>query len=265
MATKKNTKTTETKTNFPEPTKVPETEVLDKDGKPIPVDTKEAPLTPAEYFEKVKSKMAEETSENIQLLYNVTMKKLQKYMITGQKAAAKELYAKCIYLEKESKLLDKGISKYVLRTEIDKYIDNIADDCVCVIEMRNFDRPIPDEIVDVVADTMDIFDEFYIVFTDYTGEKRSKVEKERRDKDPILFGNIFIDGKVSPKMYFIGDWIDDYCDLTLDKMVEAIAKESKKNKESIVYNIKDPSTLNEIEEELFGTTKRVTTNKLSEK
>lgn len=254
---KKEAKTTSSKsdikTNFPEPEiKAEETATPE-------------PLTPAEYFETVKSKMTEESPENIKLLYSTTMDKLKKYMITGQKSAAKELYAKCIYLEKEMQLLDKNVTRYVLRTDIDKYINDIADECVCVIDMKNFDRPIPDEIVDVVADTMDIFDEFYVVFTDYTGEKRSKVAKERRDKDPILFGNIFIDGKVSPKMYFIGDWIDDYCDLTLDKMIEAMAKESKKAKEEIVYDIKDVTILDHIEQELFGTTKRVTTREKATK
>lgn len=257
---KKETKAGVTKTNFPEPIQEV-VEIIDNDGATIPVDT-ETPLTPAEYFEKVKSKLTEETSENIKALYNVTMNKLKKYMITGQKAAAKELYAKCLYLEKEQALIDKGVTKYVLRTDIDKYINDIADECVCVIEMKNFDRPIPDEIVDVVADTMDIFDEFYVVFTDYTGEKRSKVAKERRDKDPILFGNIFIDGKVSSKMYFIGDWVDEYCDLTLDKMIESMAKEAKKNKEEFVFDIKDTSSLDEIEQQLFGTTKRVTSRKI---
>ena len=249
----------ETKTNFPEPVVEPVPEVLDKDGKPIPVDT--SPLTPAEYFEKVKSRMVEETSENIQRIYDVTMNKLKKFMITGQKSAAKELYARCLYLEKEQRLLEKGVTKYVLRTDIDKYIDEIADECVCVIEMKNFDRSIPDEIIDIVAETMEIFDEFYVVFTDYTGEKRSKVAKERRDKDPILFGNIFIDGKVSPKMYFIGDWVDDYCDLTLDKMIEAIAKETKKNSEELVFDIKDKSLIENIEEELFGSSGKVKTGK----
>ena len=254
----KNTKTEEgeIKTNFPEPEKKDEVEVLDKDGNPIKVD-KETPLTPAEYFEKVKSKITEETSENIKAIYNVTINKLKKYMITGQKAAAKELYAKCLYLEKEQKLIDKGVCKYVLRTDIDKYINDVADECVCVIEMKNFDRPIPDELVDIVAETMDIFNEFYIIFTDYTGEKRSKVAKERRDKDPILFGNIFIDGKVSPKMFYIGSWIDDYCDLTLDKMIESLAKDAKKNKEEFVYDINDTTTIEEIEKQLFGETKSV--------
>lgn len=240
----------EVKSNFPEPEEKDSVEVLNENGVPIKVDT-DTPLTPAEYFEKVKSKITTETPENIQMLYNVTMNKLKKYMITGQKSAAKDLYAKCLHLEKEYQLLEKGVNRYVLRTDIDKYIDDIADECVCVIEMRNFDRPIPDDIVDIVADTMDIFDEFYIVFTDYTGEKRSKIAQEKREKDPILFGNIFLDGRVSPKMYFIGDWVDDYCDLTLDKMIEAMAKDMKKNKEDLVFDINDKKSLEDIEKELF--------------
>lgn len=224
-------------------------------------------LTPSQYFESVKEKMETETQENIKRLYNVAIDKLKKYIITGQSNAAKELYAKCLYLEKESKLLEKGVNRYVLRQDIEEYIENVADECVCVIEMRNFDRPIPDEIIDVVSDTMDIFDEFFIVFTDYTGEKRSKVEKERRDKDPILFGNIFVDGKVSPKMYFIGDWIDEYCDLTLDKMIEALASKTsnEENKDKYVYDISNPTTLDEIETALFGSSKRLKAREVSSK
>lgn len=226
--------------------------------KELPEELKET-LTPSEYFEKVKDKLQEETPENVKRLFDVTMKQLKRFTITGQKAAAKELYAKCLYLEKEMKLLEKGLTKYVKRTDIDHYIDDVADDCVCVIEMSNFDRPIPDEIIDKIGETMDIFDEFYIVFTDYTGEKRSKVAKEKRDKDPIVFGNIFIDGKLSPKMYFIGDWIDDYCDLTLDKMISEIAKSDKKEESEILYDITNESDLDNIEEKLFGTTKRAST------
>ena len=31
-------------------------------------------------------------------------------------------------------------------------------------------------------------DKLYILFTDYTGKEQRKVAKERREKDPILFG-----------------------------------------------------------------------------
>ena len=213
------------------------------------------PLSPAEYFELIKSKMVEETSENIQYLYNLTMDKLKKYMVTGQKSAAKELYAKCLALTKEMKVIETGkVSKYISLKEIDNYIDKIADKCVVVVELKNYDRNIPDELIDIVVETKDIFDEFYVIFTDYTGEKRSKVEKEKQNKDPILFGNIFVDGNVSDKMYFIGDWIDEYCDLTLDKMIDEIAKYNKKNKikSDIVYDIKDLTDLDNISEALFG-------------
>ena len=205
-------------------------------------------LTPAEYFEKLKSGITEETPENIQNLYNTTMKMLKRYITTGQAILAKAMYARCAYLEKEIKVLEAGVTKYVERTVIDKYIDEIADECVCVVEMKNFEREIPEEIIDKVFEVKDLFDQFYVVFTDYTGEKRSKVAKERRDKDPILFGNIFIDGKVSPKMYFIGDWVDEYCDLTLDKIIEDYAKKDKDTQ--VVYDIKDNKTLEEFEKAL---------------
>ena len=213
-------------------------------------------ISPAEYFEMVKSKMEEETEENIKLLYNTTMSKLKKCMITGQVKAAKELYARCLYLEKEIKLIRQGITQYVLRTDIDKYIEEIAGKCVCIIELENFDRDIPDDIIDKVAETKDIFDKFFVVFTDYTGEIRSKVADERREKDPILFGNIFVDGQVSPKMYFIGDWVDEFCDLTLDKMIEEIAKKDKTTTAEILHDIDDYTTLDNIEKELFNTSSR---------
>ena len=225
--------------------------------KELPEEQKVEVLSPSEYFEKIKGKMVEETSENVAKIYDVAVKQMKRFIVTGQKTAAKDLYTRCLYLEKEMNLLDTGITKYVERKEIENYIDNVADDCVVVTTMSDYDRIIPDEIIDVVAEVMDIFDEFYIVFTDYTGEKRSKVEKERREKDPILFGNIYVDGRVSQKMYFIGDWIDEYCDLTLDKMVSEIAKKEKKDKSEIVYDINDMSILDNIEKELFGSSTRV--------
>ena len=71
-----------------------------------------------------------------------------------------------------------------------------------------------------IEKSKDIFDELYVIFTDYTGKEERKVEKERRDKDPILFGVFKNDGNVADRFYFLGDWVDEYCDLTLDKMVE---------------------------------------------
>jgi hypothetical protein len=181
-------------------------------------------LTPSQYFDMVKDEMTKETSESISKIYDVTLELLKKYKITKQKAAARHCYATCMAMTKEIELLKFGIDKWVDRRFIDKFIDEVADECVCIITMEDYPRSIPDEIIEKVGETAHIFDQFFILFTDYTGEKRQEVAKEKRDKDPILFGNIFIDGKVSHKMYFIGDWEDEYCHLTLNQMIDKMAQ-----------------------------------------
>jgi hypothetical protein len=106
-------------------------------------------------------------------------------------------------------------------------------------------REIPDDLVDIVKAAREIFDEIYVVFTDYTGKVERKVEKERRDKDPILFG-VFKNssgGFVSDRFYFLGDWVDEYCDLTLDKMV---AQYKKEKNESPTTTISIPNTIDEL-------------------
>lgn len=89
-----------------------------------------------------------------------------------------------------------------------------------IVELSRYMREIPDELVETVEKSRELFDELYVVFTDYTGKEERKVEKERRDKDPILFGVFKNGSNVSDRFYFLGDWVDEYCDLTLDKMVE---------------------------------------------
>ena len=53
-------------------------------------------------------------------------------------------------------------------------------------------------------------------------EASEMTEKEVEDKkDPILFGLI----QGSDKLYFVGDWIDDVCDLTFDELVEVLGED----------------------------------------
>lgn len=216
----------------------------------VMVSNKEIFLTPAEYFEKIKTEYADETLENVRSVYEVVMRKLDKAIVTGQLALSKALFARAQYLIKEYKLVEYGVTKYIERSTIDKFIDDVADEVVVVLELKNYEREIPDEVIKIVSDTREIFDNFFVIFTDYTGEKRKEVAKERRDKDPILFGNIYIDGKVSPKMYFIGDWVDEYCDLTLDKMITEVSKAENKDKKDYVFDIESTKDVDRITEQL---------------
>lgn len=56
-----------------------------------------------------------------------------------------------------------------------------------------------------------------------TVEERTKKTEQKRD--PILFGVI----RGSDKLYFIADWIDEYCDLTFEKITSQLSKEIIEN------------------------------------
>ena len=96
-----------------------------------------------------------------------------------------------------------------------------------------------------------LFDEFYIVCTDYNGRLSKQIKKERREKDPILFG-AFLDRNneaINERFYYIGSWVDEYCDLTLDKMV-AEMKNIGKDICNEIEKVEIPDTLEELQKQL---------------
>ena len=146
-------------------------------------------LNPSEYFNNLKDKIQNITDEELVEFYQGCLTLVEKYKITGQKRVIQKLRFLVDCVEKEREAVKLGINSFVYREDIEEYIDNISKDVVKIIELENYPREIPDEIVDIISKTKDIFDQFYVVFTDYTGEVEKQVSKERRDKDPILFGS----------------------------------------------------------------------------
>lgn len=150
---------------------------------------------------------------------------------------------------KEREIVRLGVNTFVYRDDIEFYISNVASDVVKIIDLESYEREIPDEIVDIIAQVKDKFDQLYVVFTDYTGKVERQITNERRAKDPILFGT-FQNGKtrsVIDRFYYLGDWVDEYCDLTLDKMVNETKNVGKRN---IVRTIKTPEDIMELKEQL---------------
>lgn len=180
----------------------------------------EKSITPSQYFDYLKDAKQTITTEALKKSYDVFIKLGQKYTDLGQKESLKKLCFLADTLVKEEKLIELGITTYVYKDVIEDYIENVADQTVKIVELSRYMREIPDELIDTIKKSKELFDEFYVVFTDYTGKEERKVEKERRDKDPILFGVFKNSTNVADRFYFLGDWVDEYCDLTLDKMVE---------------------------------------------
>lgn len=209
----------------------------------------EKELTPSEYFDIVKDKKQHITDEDLVKVYDNCLTLLNKYKITGQIKGVKKLIFHLECIEKEREIVKMGINTFIYKDDIEKYIDNIAKDVVKIIELENYEREIPDEIIETISQVKDKFSQLYVVFTDYTGKIEQEVIKERREKDPILFGT-FQDKNtrtIIDRFYFLGDWVDEYCDLTLDKMVNETIKKTGRD---IRKEISTPQDIQELKAQL---------------
>jgi hypothetical protein len=93
--------------------------------------------------------------------------------------------------------------------------------------MKNFTRVLPVDVAakKKIADELKIFDNYVVFHYDPEGAANAmtKAEIEAAKKDPILFGVI----KNSNKLYFVADWIDEFCDLTMKEVVEKLKTDGK--------------------------------------
>ena len=207
----------------------------------------EEKITPSQYFDYIKEAKNVITTDALKNSYDTFIALAKKYQRLGQVESMKKLCFLADVLTKEEKLIEMGVNTFIYKDVIEDYIENVAQKTVKIVELSRYMREVPDELVEVIERTKDFFDEFYVIFTDYTGKEERKVEKERRDKDPILFGVFKNSSNVADRFYFLGDWVDEYCDLTLDKLIEEYTE--KKGKTPVIEeNI--PTTGEELVEAL---------------
>ena len=244
---------TKTETSVEETT--PATEEATDEKKEI----KPEEMTVADYFNLVKSLKRETDSEYARNMLETCENMIKRFEVLGQQEAAKKAVLAAKALKKDLELYEKGIRTYIHIDDITKYIKEMKKDNkkpLKLIELKNFPRIVPDEVVDRWLPVREYFDEAFVLFTDYTEKSEEKntvaaaigkqstqaeVEKKRKEKDPILkdpilFGAIKVDserntlkGNCYEKMYFIADWVDDYCDLTFDKLLERLTEEGKED------------------------------------
>lgn len=147
-------------------------------------------VTPKEYFTNVKNSINTLTDTDLKTTFNCCLDLLDNYKKTGQIVAMKKLMFQLDCIEKEEQLLHLGINTFIYKEDVENFIDNVSRNVVKIIELRNYERVIPNDIVDIVEKTKNIFNEFYVVFTDYTGKVERQVEKKRREKDPYITRDI---------------------------------------------------------------------------
>lgn len=220
-------------------------------------------MSPSKYFEILKDRKRTITDKDLIKFYDNAISLLNKYQTTGQIEGMKKLIFLIETVEKEREIVKQGINTFVYYEDVEDYIDNIAKNVVKIIELERYERDIPDEVVEVISQTKHLFTKFYVVFTDYTGRIERQVQKERREKDPILFGT-FQDTEsktLLERFYFIADWEDEYCDLTLGRMVEEVKAAKSKD---IIRTINTPNDVAELKQQLADLNPQNGTYKIKE-
>lgn len=151
---------------------------------------------------------------------------INKAHVMGQTAQEDILARGLIVHIYESVLAVTGFNKYIDL----KNLQELQKKCVRLLDLdyiANFTRIISPEVAEkkLLADKLHVFDNYVVLHYDPTGASREMTEEEKmreikRKADPVLFGVIL----GSTKLYYIGDWVDEYCDLTWEQIVEKIGE-----------------------------------------
>jgi hypothetical protein len=193
-------------------------------------------IHPRLYFKLVKSKMTRLQQKEM----NARLLKLQGLVVQaedlGQKALYEELAKKIAITVKEQEINVCGIEYAIHKDLITKYMNKVKGTEIKFCTLEKYSRPIPANVKKRIekCKELKLFDQYWVLYLEYkdkidvggkkvieSSEKKTNKEKIK-EKDPILFG---VMDYMPDKHYFIIDWIDEYCDLTLDKFVETIKKD----------------------------------------
>lgn len=179
-------------------------------GSSIQVEKKEG-MKPSLYFKFVKKKLRILEKKSMQRRIDKIEKLAQEAIENGQEALSEEFLKKLSKEVRESEMYVKGFKVFLESEYIDRFKNKVAD--VKLTKLEDYKGIIPRKAVMRKKKSEDLFDEYYIIHT-VNSEKLTEEEK----KDPILFGRI----NESDRYYFIDDWEDKYCDLTLDDVIDKL-------------------------------------------
>ena len=195
---------------------------ITKKNKVDEVDEEVQPMDALKFFTMVKASSKESAavykdrvSKYLTALHNATN--------IGQTALQEELVRGLITNRYESVLYAEGCYYAVTEDLVAKFASQ-CEKGLKLSYLKNFARPIPQEVIDKVAkmNELEVFDNYVVLYYDPEGKvyKETAYEEAKR-RDPIIFGVI----AGSKKLYYVADWIDEYCDLTLDAFVDALGIE----------------------------------------
>lgn len=176
-----------------------------------------------EFFERAKfSKKQIEVFDKVIDRYSDQITKAKEL---GQIALVEKMQDSIEVIKKEAVCAVFGITEYLEKEQLDKLL-KISSKHIKLTDVKNYTRIIPDKIATKLKKLVknSVFDRYVIAHYDPKKEAVEMTKKEiEKAKDPILFG--VLNG--STNFYFIGDWIDEHCNLTLKEAIKIIDDKTK--------------------------------------
>ena len=143
----------------------------------------------------------------------------------GQISLVEKLEQENLVSRFESALYVKDFRKFLTEEQLLRFVKN-CEKGLCLDWIKHFTRIIPQSVLKEKfrADNAELFDNYVVLHFDPDNKatlEKDRAEAARKAKDPILFGVV----RGSRKLYFIGDWVDELCDLTLQQIADKLGEE----------------------------------------
>lgn len=187
-------------------------------------------IHPELYFKYIKRKFS--TLEGMKM--NARLKRLEKAfnkaVENGQDALGEKFLKEITREMRETSMYAKGFKYFIEAEDLNKYKNRIRGGHISDTKFHDFTRVIPKDVLEKKKKSDGLFDGYVIYH--YWNAKAEKVregkqkmspEEKQKMRDPVLFGVI----KETNRLYFIADWVDEFCDLTFEEMIDVIGKDDK--------------------------------------
>jgi hypothetical protein len=185
-------------------------------------------MTVQEFFRNIKMNATEiDKTEERMTGYITSIKHAKEF---GQTALAEDLEDRLSIIRFETRMFSMDLTKVITEEQVVEFYKE-SEKGIRLDWIANFTRMIPAGLLSIKqrADELEIFDNYVIMHYDPQGKSFKETEAERQERltkqrDPIMFGVI----RNSRKLYYIGSWEDEFCDLTIEKFIEKFGEEAIK-------------------------------------
>ena len=193
-------------------------------------------LNPSEFFNEIFTSISTDlfSPEIYKSRTNGYLKSIESAKRAGQVALRESLESKIEIVKLESLLFGaESIKTIPFSMIVDFY--KMSEKGLSLDYIKNFNRLIPSKVIDrkVDLDKLRVFDNYVVLHYDPEQKSYKETQEEKKHReDPILFG--IINGV--EKLYYVADWKDEFCDLTMDDFIEEFGEDAI-NKNNITVNV----------------------------